>query len=107
MISIELSPAVVRKLDIIHDHITSELKNPKAASETIERILRSLERLKLFPNSAPSISTLNNKVPAPFADIRMLICGNYIAFYEFCDSNIKVLQLYHASEDYVRYLFRS
>jgi len=104
MISIELSPAVVRKLDIIHDHITSELKNPKAASETIERILRSLERLKLFPNSAPSISTLK---PAPFADIRMLICGNYIAFYEFCDSSIKVLQLYPASEDYVRYLFRS
>lgn len=106
MIDIELSPAVMKKLDRIYAYISSDLTNPKAAAETIESIIRSIERLKHFPESAPLISSLYSNAPEPFAEKRILVCGNYVAFYELCNKTVRVLQLYHASEDYIRHLFR-
>lgn len=106
MARIELSPVVVRKLSDIGAYISGELASPIAAQNTVSKILDTLERLERFPDSGPMLSALYDKVPQRYANTRFIVCGNYIAVYDHDGDVVRVLQLYHGTEDYIRHLFK-
>lgn len=107
MAKVELSPAVIIKLEAIGEYISFELASPKAAQNTIDMILLSFERLKRFSDSSPLISALYDKVPEHCSNTRFLVCGNYVALYDHDGDTVRILQVYHGSEDYVHHLFHN
>lgn len=106
MLQIELSPAAVQKLSDIKAYIDTELRSPIAAENTIRQILDALERLARFPESCPKLSVFYNKAPENFQETRLLVCGNYIAIYDCDETHVRVLQIYHGSENYIRHLLK-
>lgn len=107
MAKVELSPAAVQKLEDIRAHISIDLASPVAAQNTIDKIFEAMERLERFPDSAPLLSALYEKVPARYENARFLVCGNYIAIYNQVGDVVQVLQIYHGAEDYIQHLFKT
>ena len=107
MVNVKLSPIVVKKLEDIKSHISITLASPVAAQNTVNKIIEAIERLERFPDSAPLLSALYDKVPARYEDSRFLVCGNYIAIYIREVDIVNVLQLYHGSEDFIRHLLHT
>ena len=107
MANVEFSPAALRKLSGIREYIANELHSPVAARNTVNGILDAIERLERFPESAPLLSALYDKTPTAYAQSRFLVCGNYVAIYDYDGKTVRVLQIYHGSEDYIRHLFRT
>ena len=107
MANVEFSPAALRKLSGIREYITNELHSPAAAQNTVNGILDAIGRLERFPESAPLLSALYDKTPPAYARSRFLVCGNYVAIYDYNGQDVRVLQVYHGSEDYIRHLFRT
>jgi plasmid stabilization system protein ParE len=105
MAKVILTPAAIEKLSDIKKYISEELDSPIAADNTVGRIFDALERLERFPDSGALLSSVHKNVPQKFAETRFLVCGNYIALYNHEGESVKVLQVYHGSQDYVRYLF--
>lgn len=105
MADLQLSPAVVQKLAAIGGYISTQLASPIAAQNTVSKILDVLERLERFPDSGPMLCALHNNVPERYRVARLLACSNYVAIYVHEGETVRVLQLYHGSEDYIRHIF--
>ena len=91
---VELLPAAWEDLQEIFDYIF--LKSPKAAENTLDRIMRSLRKLEQFPNAG---------VYAPDDELkkygfRMIIASPYISFYRFIDNTIFIYHIFHGAKNY-------
>ena len=102
---LEFSPAALGKLKAIHRYISIELQNPKGAESTVKSIREIIRVLKKTPEIGAPLTSRFSEVPERFMSVRVLFCGKYLAVYQYEKRAIRVLQIYHATEDYVRHLF--
>ena len=107
MVNVEFSPTALRKLLNIRKYITNELNSPVAAQKTVDKIMNAIERLELFPESAPLLCALYNNTPVKYSQARFFVCGHYIVIYNYDLQNVRILQVYHGKEDYIRHLFQT
>lgn len=106
MAEVEFSPASMQKILAIYDYIADDLASPQAAQNTIDKFLTSVERLEVYPESGSRLLYLHEGIPDRFADTRLLISGNYVAVYNFHEDKVRIIQIYHGSEDYIHHLLR-
>jgi hypothetical protein len=59
----------------------------------------------LTPEIGPRLSSHYDAVPTRFKETRFLVCGKYIAIYDYETPLVKVIELYHGSQDYISSLF--
>lgn len=91
---VELLPAAYSDLDEIFDYILAE--NPQAATEMLDRIMNSLRRLQIYPNSgAPLFDRSLKKL-----NFRTVIITPYIAFYRFLNNKVLVYRILHGARSY-------
>ncbi len=95
---IELLPAAYEDLDEIFDYIL--LDDPTAATDMLNKIMTSLNRLAQFPNSGVKLIETSLK----YYDFRMVIIEPYIAFYRIIDNTVYIYRILHGDRDYIRML---
>jgi len=105
MLKLEYSPYALDKLGAIYRYIANELYNPNGAANTISSIRDKIRKLKTMPNLGAPLSSRCHFVPEHLDDVRVLLCGNYIALYKHDEKLIRVLNIYHTAEDYVSHIF--
>ncbi len=89
-------------LDRIWDYIITELANPSAALETVEKIMDDADRLIDFPEmGAPLVSVADVREK----DYRFLVSGNYLVFYRVQGEDVYVDRVLYGKRDYLRALF--
>ena len=98
---LQYSPQAIQDLQRLQRYIAERLQNPTAAAHTVRRILTECARLKEFPESGCSVQEKTGHA----TDLRMLICGNYLAVYRVQEQAISVIRVFNARQDYIRILF--
>jgi plasmid stabilization system protein ParE len=106
MLSLEYSPAALEKLGAIHRYIAGELQNQSGANSTIMMIRDKIRLLKTMPEVGSRLMNRCEIVPDRYLDARVLLCGDYLTIYVYDSDMVRILQIYHQSQDYVRHLFR-
>jgi len=99
MHKIKYSRGATRKLESIQRYIAETLKSPKAAATVTSSIIENISLLKENPEIGPTLSSRVDRVPDRFSQIRFLVCGKHVAIYEVEKTQIRVLAIYHTSED--------
>ena len=95
------SPEALADLDELWEYIYADLENPTAAANTVEGVLKSINKLADFAHAGPLLSSIMELE----SDYRFLVCGNYIAFYRVADRAVYVDRILYAKRDYMRILF--
>ena len=95
------SPEARQDLDKIWEHIASELQNPSAAEKTINHILPAVSQLEDFAE----IGALLSSIADVEGDYRVLVTGNYLAFYRTLRGEVYVDRILYGRRDYLRILF--
>ena len=101
MAKLLVSPAANDDLAAIRAYIANELSSPKAASNTIAKIINSIRLLADFPLSG---APLENVIDIP-NDYRFVVSGKYISFYRCLDDTVYVDRVLYGGRDYVKILF--
>jgi len=101
MAKIEYSPDAFSDLEQIGDYIEQELMSPVAAYNIITKILDSIENLSVFPLMGMQLSSLADVD----SDYRVLVCGNYLAFYRYDDIYVYIDRIIYGKRDYIAILF--
>ena len=107
MPKLEYSPVALDKLGAIYRYIAEELLSPAGAENTVRSIREKLRVLKQTPFLGAPISSRYAEVLERFQDVRVLLCGNYLALYRYNEKTVKILCIYHTKEDYVSHLFKT
>ena len=107
MPKLEYSPAALEKLGAVYRYIAEELINPMGAANTIRSIREKIRTLKQTPYLGAPLSSRCAEIPERFQDIRVLLCGHYLALYRYDGKTVRILCIYHAKEDYVCHLFKT
>ena len=107
MPKLEYSPVALDKLGAIYRYIAEELLNPAGAENTVQSIRKKLCILKQTPFLGAPLSSRYAEIPERFQDVRVLLCGNYLALYRNDGKTVKILHIYHTKEDYVSHLFKT
>jgi plasmid stabilization system protein ParE len=71
----------------------------------VNAIRKHLQILINNPEIGPRLSSHYDAVPTRFKETRFLVCGKYIAIYDYEAPLVKVIELYHGSQDYISSLF--
>lgn len=95
------SPASQSDLSSIAEYVSEELGNPKAAIDTVNRIIDKAEGLGTFPRRG---APLDNVCPVR-SDYRFIVCDNWMIFYWIEAETPVVARVLWGSSDYVRALF--
>jgi addiction module RelE/StbE family toxin len=101
MFRVRYSGAANRDLTQIGDYIADELKNPRAALSTLNRIQDAIDKLSEFPLMGAPLSC----VTGVDTDYRFLICGNYLAFYRPQEDEVLIDRILYGRRDYLTILF--
>ena len=101
MNKLNFSPESLKDLDEIWDYIFNNLKSPFAAQNTVNSILDSIEKLRKFPEMGSLLSAFTDIEN----DYRLLICGNYIAFYHTIDNEVNIDRILYGRRNYLHILF--
>ncbi len=101
MAELLISPAANDDLTAIREYITKELDNPKAASDTVNKIIKSIKNLACFPMSGAS---LEGVIEFP-NDYRFIVSGKYISFYHHIDDTVFVDRILYGGRDFMKILF--
>lgn len=96
-----ISPEAARDLEKIQQYIIYELKNPSAARRIVRGITKDLRILERYAEAGPSVAALTGYSN----DLRILVCGNYLAVYKVEGSTVLVARVIHARQDYITVLF--
>ena len=107
MNKLSISPQARKDLEDIKRYISEELDNPTAALNVVSRITGSLKRLRDTPGiGAPLSSKAPVETSFPFeTDYRVLVCGNYLAFYRHENKTVFVDRILYGRRDYARIIF--
>ena len=101
MFNVCYSEAAKRDLEQIGDYIADDLKNPQAALNTVSRIQDAIDRLSEFPFIGAPLSA----VAGVDTDYRLLVCGNYLAFYRPQEKEVLIDRILYGRRDYLTILF--
>ncbi|MDR2590636.1 MAG: type II toxin-antitoxin system RelE/ParE family toxin [Oscillospiraceae bacterium] len=101
MAQIEYSPKAISDLEEIGDYIERDLSSPKAALNTINNILKSVDNLSAFPLMGASLSSIANIV----TDYRFLVCGKYIVFYRSNENTVFIDRILYGKRNNLAILF--
>lgn len=100
MNDLRYSPEALNDLDEIWTYIFEELQNPTAAQKTVDGILDTTEMLKEFPEMGPELSSVTDVE----SGYRVLVCGNYLAFYRVTGAEVSIDRILYGRRDYLRIL---
>lgn len=103
MNKIRLTPAAARDLADIQSYIAEELGNRAAAARTVKRITAKLRVLQRYAEAGPSVMEITGEE----TDLRMLVCGQYIALYRVENRIVSVARIVQGRQDYMRVLFHN
>ena len=92
---IEFLPSAWREIDEISNYYLNKV-GPKSVTKILDRILKAIERLEIFPLSCPLI---NDEVLSE-KGYRVLICDDYICVYRLID---EVVYIYHIANGRTNY----
>lgn len=84
--SVRYAPEALSDLDGIWEYISTELQNPASASDTVESIMNTVDKLDDFPEMGAPLSSITG-IESVF---RFLVCGSYIAFYHADGKNVSI-----------------
>ena len=98
---VRYSPTALNDLDEIHDYIAGELSNPDAAFSLIERLLKAMDRLAMYPESGAALSSIL-RVPG---DYRFIPVEQYLVFYRVQPEEVYIDRILYGKRDYLRLLF--
>lgn len=98
--SVVYSPLAKRDLDEIYDYISSEIKNPSAASGTVDAILNAADSLEDFPY----VGSLVEGLPPIYGEYRFITVRNYIVFYRLSEGQVFIDRILYGRRDYLRLL---
>ncbi len=85
----------------IREYISIDLNNVKAASKIVGNIIKSIRRLKDFPEiGAPLSARVSEET-----DYRYLVCGNYNVFYRLESQTVKIVRVLNARRNFMDILF--
>lgn len=101
MNKIRITPEAARDLQAVQSYIAQDLGNPAAAKRTVKSILQHLRVLERFANSGFSVAA---KTGAD-TDLRILVCGSYLAPYRVEGKTVSIARILHAKQDYLLVLF--
>lgn len=101
MNKIRITPEAARDLQAVQSYIAQDLGNPAAAKRTVKSILQHLRVLARFANAGFSVAA---KTGAD-TDLRILVCGSYLAPYRVEGKTVSVARILHAKQDYLLVLF--
>lgn len=96
--NIRLTPEARSDLRRIHSVIAVDLKNPKAAKNSVESILKDISSLQRFPKLGMSLEAKTGRK----TDLFYLISGAYLAFYRIEGQIISVTRILDGRADYLR-----
>ena len=96
------TPQAIADIQGIKDYIGDVLHNPVAAGRIAHSILDRCASLKEFPQIGVSLAAKTGFE----TDLRMFVCGQYIALYRIDQDvdTVSVARIIHARQDYVRIL---
>ena len=101
MAKLVISPAANDDLISIRDYIANDLDSPKAAANTINKILKSIRILADFPLSGALLESI-----IEFStDYRFIVSSNYISFYRYLDDTIFIDRVLYGGRDFMKILF--
>lgn len=99
--NIHYSPQALDDLEEIWSYIHDELCNPSAARNTIDGILKAVERLKVF-TGAGAVLSFSDGINSGY---RFVMYSNYLAFYRVIESDVYVDRIIYGKRDYMSILF--
>ena len=76
------------------------MQNPESASNTVDGIMDTVDKLNDFPEMGPPLSSITDIESA----FRFLVCGNYIAFYHLNGEIVSIDRVLYGKRDYIRVL---
>lgn len=101
MNKLRLSPEAAADLKSIQTYIAKNLQNPIAARNVIKRITDGIRVLERYAQAGFSISARTGID----TDLRILVCGVYLAVYRVEGSVISVARVINGRQDYITELF--
>ena len=101
MPSIEYSPQATSDLEQIGDYIEQDLMSPLSAFNTISSVQDSIDNLSVFPLMGVQLSSIADVD----TDYRLLVCGNYLAFYRYDEDTVYIDRIIYGKRDYIAILF--
>jgi addiction module RelE/StbE family toxin len=101
MAKLLISPAANDDLVSIREYITKDLDSPKAAANTVNKIIKSIKILVNFPLSGAPLESII-EFPNYY---RFVVSGNYISFYRYIDDTIYIDRILYGGRDFVKILF--
>ena len=101
MARLDISPEAQRDLREIKKYIEAVLENPTAAVNTVFKITKSMRKLKDFPLIGSPLTSAAGEA----TDYRVLVCGNYLAFYRVEEDTVYIDRVLYGKRDYMAILF--
>lgn len=101
MAEIFFSDEAINDIKKIKEYISVDLCNSQAAADTVEKILKDVRRLSVFPRSGSSLQTIINTE----TEYKYTVSGNYIIFYKNENDAVKIIRILYGKRDYLRILF--
>lgn len=101
MIRVSLSPDAEKDLIQIKSYIADELDSPAAANRVLAEITKRIGKLADFPEIGPTIEAIVSLE----SEYRVLVCGNYLAFYLLEENMVLIDRILYGKRDFVRILF--
>ena len=95
------SPKAIDDLDEIWDYISLSLLNPVAAQNTVDGILSSIEKLKIFSKAGSALIFFDGTD----SGYRYVQYGNYLAFYRTDKDEVFIDRIIYGKRDYMKILF--
>ncbi len=95
------SPQAREDLREIKIYISDVLKNPIAAKNVTEKIIKSVHRLSEQPNLGFALSEKTQRD----TDYLCLLSGNHGIFYLIKESHIQIIRILDLRTDYMRIVF--
>jgi len=86
MLDIVYLPSFQQDLDSITDYITYTLEAPKAASNLLDELEKSIKDLKMFPLA----HRLYRPIKPILTEYRVLTVKNYLVFYVVLEKTIEI-----------------
>lgn len=94
------SPSSKNDLDEIWEYISSVLKEPVAAHNTVSSILDKIDLLKEQPEIGSQLFLCDINT-----GYRYLVCKNYMVFYHTSSDSVYIDRVIYGKRDYMNILF--
>lgn len=100
MAKIKLSPLALMDLKETRQYISAELENPSAAGNVLSQITKTIAHLANTPYMGANLSSIIDVE----TDYRVLVCGNYTAFYRVEEQAVYIDRILYGRRDFVKLL---